>query len=412
MVDLFILNSDGVIDELLTKYSGSHSNVADIDADAVSLMSLAHNMTHGSGHVAAKAQATKKPPTGHCTGFVRLTEDRSELFFGHTTWESFSEMTRVWKVYDLPLAGTASRKASFSSYPGCVSSTDDFYLLDSGLAITETTLNIPKEQIYPVGDVYPDFLRIMAANRLSKDGNDWVSMMTLSATGTYSSQWLVVDYNKFSSGAPLPSGAFYVLEQAPGVSRSEDMSQVLMDRGYWASFDRAYFEDVRRSTGDDSLQRSGGPVEASLYSRDRTPRAQIAAESAASVNSLAAMRSQMTENRGEEEPVDVHALRNPRYAFAARDDLKDAMSQDIDGSPDGGVDAKITSSCLFQKLTAQAISGPSHSDMSVFRWVKEDGTEAWPGYPHEGLPDVAAFDWVSVAPGANPIAPLDSNACP
>eukprot|EP00932_Pfiesteria_piscicida_P012554 SRR837773.23946.p1 GENE.SRR837773.23946~~SRR837773.23946.p1 ORF type:complete len:231 (+),score=46.32 SRR837773.23946:105-695(+) len=174
--------------------------------------------------------------------------------------------------------------------------------------------------------------------------------MADSATGTYSSQWLVVDYKKFSGGGDLLPGTFYVLEQAPGVSHFEDMTPRLQSEGYWASFDRAFFDDVRARTGDDAQQRQlqaeGELAEAELYSKDRTPRAQIARQTAHQVNSLSAMRAQMTENRGTQEPVDMPALQIPRYAFSARDDMKDERRVDRDGSPDGGVDAKITSRCL------------------------------------------------------------------
>jgi len=119
--------------------------------------------------------------------------------------------------------------------------------MDSGLAVTETTLNVPKEQQYSTTSGVPDFIRIMAANRMSSTGEDWVRSMEDSATGTYSSQWLVVDYKKFTPGASLPPGSFYVLEQAPGISHSEDMTDWLQREGYWASFDRAFFDDVRES---------------------------------------------------------------------------------------------------------------------------------------------------------------------
>merc|ERR1719265_1450556 len=98
------------------------------------------------------------------------------------------------------------------------------------------------------------------------------------------------------------------------------------------------------------------------------------------------------------EPVDEPSLQVPRFAISARDDLKDSGHTDSNGSPDGGVDAKVTSSCLFRKLTAQAISSPSHTQLPAFRWTRTDGSDVWPGYPHEGLPNVADFDWVQVQP--------------
>merc|ERR1719213_435023 len=112
------------------------------------------------------------------------------------------------------------------------------------------------------------------------------------------------------------------------------------------------------------------------------------------------MRQEMSENHGNSEAVDQAQLRVPRFAVSARDDLKDSDHINPDGSPEGGVDAKITSSCLFKSLTAQAISGPSHTQLPPFRWTS-GGSELWPGYPHEGLPNVADFDWVKVDAGGD-----------
>merc|ERR1719191_2460582 len=172
----------------------------------------------------SKNQRPHRTLAGHCTGLVRLSQDKSELYFGHTTWEGFSEMTRIWKVYDFPLQDVTARRISFSSYPGCVSSTDDYYLMDSGLAVTETTLNIPRQVHYQPTGTMPDFMRIMVANRVTSSAQDWANSMTDSATGTYSSQWMILDYKKYQKGQDLGDGAFVVLEQAPGVSHSEDMT--------------------------------------------------------------------------------------------------------------------------------------------------------------------------------------------
>mmetsp|Transcript_123390 Transcript_123390/g.356674 ORF Transcript_123390/g.356674 Transcript_123390/m.356674 type:complete len:676 (-) Transcript_123390:86-2113(-) len=412
MVDMFILNSDGVIDELLSKYGSAGSG---------SLLQRSSARGRAAPRSGSRKQEVaqnrhRRRSLGHCTGLVRLSEDKSDIFFGHTTWEPFSEMTRVWKVYDFPLQGAAARKISFSSYPGCVSSTDDYYLMDSGLAITETTLSIPRQQEYPSGGRWPDFLRIMGANRVASTGDEWARAMADSATGTYSSQWLILDYKRFTPGADLPAGTFTILEQAPGVDHIEDMSATLQRDGYWADFDRAYFDDVRERTGDASMversKRSAKFAEAEIYSKDMTPRAQIARSTAKNVNSLAAMREEMSSNHGTHEPVDQPSLRNPRYAISARDDLQDEQQNDPDGSPDGGVDAKVTNRCLFQQLAANALSGPSHTSLPAFRWTTADGSETWPGFPHEGLPNVADFSWVRAAPppaaGASVLSPLDA----
>lgn len=432
LVDVFILNSDGVVDELLTAYGPEEDDDMLMQKHSSSDILVQRRST--SLRRGYRRQTAKKPQlapeekkeelpalNGHCTGLVRLAPQNNELFLAHTTWEPFSEMTRIWKVYDFPLKDTAARKISFSSYPGCVSSTDDYYLIDTGLAITETTLNLPKKQQYPAekaGQVKtPDFMRIMAANRLAQTAEDWVNLMDQSATGTYSSQWLVLDYKKFKPGqAPLPAGTFFVLEQAPGVSHSEDRSETLQEQGYWASYDRAYFDQTRALTGDDDTEATSPPDIAELFSKDHTPRAQIVKQTINDVSSLADMRAEMTRNHGTDEPVDKRALQIPAYAIDARDDLRDDQGdKNSRGSPEGGVDAKVTSSCLFQQgLKAVAVSSPSHTSLPAFRWQDDAGNDIWPGYPHEGLPNEANFDWVSVDPSSSDssmLGSVDSAGC-
>jgi hypothetical protein len=50
-------------------------------------------------------------------------------------------MIRIMKNYDTPLhdAAVAAKRVSFSSYPGFLESLDDFYLMDSGLAMVQVS---------------------------------------------------------------------------------------------------------------------------------------------------------------------------------------------------------------------------------------------------------------------------------
>ena len=61
---------------------------------------------------------------------------------------------------------------------GIVMSLDDFYLISSGLAATETTLFVYDKELFrnltSEGIVYEP-VRVMASNRLAKNGSEWTN---------------------------------------------------------------------------------------------------------------------------------------------------------------------------------------------------------------------------------------------
>lgn len=347
-----------------------------------------------------------KQSEGRCSALVRLTKDNKDLFVGHTTFSDYSEMNRIWKIYDLPVQGAASRKMSFSSYPGVMGSTDDYYIMDTGVVVTETTVSMlsdePFDKLDDDGPFIPDYMRIMLSNRLSKTAKDWVGYMNSSATGTYSSQWMVVDYKNFQPGAKtIQNGTFLVLEQAPGTSEFRDMSEHLQRTGYWASENRANFKSTREAAGENEAEETHG----NLFSADHNPRANIFAGSAPQVQSFADMRSEMQRNKWPHE-IDGGPGNTPDHAIAARGDLV----KDDDAAPNGGVDSKVTNACLVKKLSADAIAGPTHDGLPPFKWTDSHGKDRFPDYPHDGLPDVWNFDWVRMTPEGE-ISKLPSSDC-
>jgi hypothetical protein len=290
---------------------------------------------------------------------------------------------------------------SFSSYPGVAGSTDDYYIMDTGLAVTETTVSMltdaPFDNLNDTKDEIPDYMRIMLSNRLAHTAAEWVDLMKESATGTYNSQWMVVDYNKFKPGEKLRNETFWVLEQAPGVSVAEDMSQRLQQTGYWASENRAYFPAIRDISGETEAM----DTMANMFSENHSPRANIFRKTAPSVNLLADMRHEMQRNEWPHE-VDGGPSNTPDHAIASRGDLATK-----DPAPNGGVDSKVTSSCLAKRLAADAIAGPTHQGQKPFKWSDDSGKPLYPDYPHDGLPDLWNFDWVRMTPSGEAAATED-----
>jgi hypothetical protein len=311
---------------------------------------------------------------------------------GHTTFSDYSEMNRIFKYYDFPLGDGVAQKIGFSSYPGIAGSTDDYYLMDTGLVVTETTISMltdePYDKLDDNGTSVPDFMRIMMSNRLAKTGKDWVNLMSKSATGTYSSQWMVVDYNLFKPGQPLKNGTLYVIEQVPGISHIADSTPYLRDHGFWGSENRAWFKDVRDAIGASEAE----DVHGELFSADKNPRAHIFTATAPKVQTLADMRAEMRRNRWPHE-VDGGIANTPDHAISARGDLDKE-----DADPNGGVDSKVTNFCMAKLLKADAISGPTHDSQKPFKWTDEKGRERFPKAPHDGQPDLWNFDWVRMSP--------------
>ena len=76
---------------------------------------------------------------------MKVTGNYSDLFVGHSSWFTYSSMLRIFKTYNLNYRhpATASHTVSFASYPGVLSSLDDFYMMkDARMAMVQTTNSI------------------------------------------------------------------------------------------------------------------------------------------------------------------------------------------------------------------------------------------------------------------------------
>jgi hypothetical protein len=314
-------------------------------------------------------------------------------------------MTRIFKYYKFSLGGseTIADQIAFSSYPGAVSSTDDFYIMDSGLAVMETSLVLLDQAAwrkvldFPNYPHIPNFVHLMISNRMAKSAAHWARLFTDVNTGTQPSQWMVVDYNQFQASKPLRDNTFWLVETMPGTARSQDMSAYLRQNRYFASTNRPYFNEVRQASGHMEAQVSHGD----LYSFDKNPRARIFKGEAEMTNVLYNMRKVMSQNRYPQTGVGID---EPGHEISARMDL-------IPGTfkiPNGGIDAKVTNNCLLKLMQVQAISGPSHQTLAPFHWMDQDGAEVWPGWPHLGQPNRWDFEFVQMMQGGmGPVSDVD-----
>ena len=120
---------------------------------------------------------------------------------------------------------------TFSGYAGTLSSTDDWYITSNNLLITETTLEVINIKMYEhvksAKDYIPNFLRVLSASRFAKNGKEWCQSIAAFNSGTYSSQWMIIDYNKFNKikgTKNKKNGLVYMLEQTPNKVTYHDIT--------------------------------------------------------------------------------------------------------------------------------------------------------------------------------------------
>jgi Phospholipase B len=327
---------------------------------------------------------------GRCSALIKWTGE--DLLAGHTTWDDYTEMLRFYKHYDFHFTkgGVTTRKASFSSYPGFISSSDDFYILDNGLVLIETTLNILDENLYSLCDpesTVVAWIRNLVANRLANDGKEWCDMFARHNSGTYNDQWMVVDYNKFRPGMQqLEPGTLYIMEQIPGYVDIKDMSAELTKDTFWASYNRPFFEEVNKRSMYHHFTNTHGE----MFSYHQCPRAKIFMRDHVKVKSITDMRALMQQNNWQNDPLSKGC---PGNAIASRFDVE-APNCPMSRVANGATDSKVTNSELVKRMASMAIAGPTHDQQPAFTW----NNPLFANEYHEGQPDTWNFAWKIMEP--------------
>ena len=87
--------------------------------------------------------------SGSCSAIIKVLPDNSDMLVGHNTWTKFTNMMRIYKLYELNYRISndtneiiPGHTQAFSSYPGRLYSGDDFYILSSGL-VSVLILTLP-----------------------------------------------------------------------------------------------------------------------------------------------------------------------------------------------------------------------------------------------------------------------------
>lgn len=346
----------------------------------------------------------------HCTGLVKLLPDLTNLYTSQVTWNSYQSMLRFQKMYVMNFKISPNskdlipgRKMSLSSYPGFIQSMDDFYIISSGLVPAETTIGNSNrtlfENVNPVGQVL-EYIRVMIANRLAKNGKEWVELFRRYNSGTYNNQWYIVDYNKFvpkseeTKGEVRP-GTLWVVEQLPGYTEAADITEQLKRTSYFPSYNIPYFPAVFNLSGGNVRVETFGD----WFGYDTNPRAKIIKEKQGNIRNLRDMYHTMRYNDFKYDPLARCDRCDPPYsacnAIAARNDLNPANGtypfRALGHRSHGATDAKVTSARLRSAFQFISISSPTHNisrGIPPFSWRSFD---MGPRISHVGHPDTWLF---------------------
>lgn len=344
---------------------------------------------------------------GSCSALIKVLPNQQDLLVSHNTWTVYESMLRILKHYKLnyhlnkidPTVIPGS-EISFSSYPGILSSIDDFYVINSGLVVLETTIGNSNTDLWkfvtPETNLY--WIRNLVSNRLSFTGVEWAKWFSLHNSGTYNNEWMIVDYKKFTPNKPLQNNLLIVLEQLPGQTVWNDKTDVLREQSYWPSYNLAYYPDVYNISGTyDAFLKYG-----SFFSYENSPRASIFRRDHHNVVDIPTMIDIMRYNNFTQDPLsgcDCDPPYSGENTIAARSDLNPANGRypfDALGHRDhGATDMKLTSWKMSQNLEFIGICGPTYGfpGVTAFRWSDADFGNTT---NHFGHPDLFMFEPIHV----------------
>ncbi|CAL5220185.1 g2156 [Coccomyxa viridis] len=304
---------------------------------------------------------------GHCSALVKVTGNYSDLLMAHSSWFTYSGMVRIYKEFNLALHSKqhVQKRAVFSSYPGELSSDDNFYISDTGLALLQTTNDVLDTELYKLLTPHSvlNWQRVRIANAMATSGREWAELIAFNNSGTYCNQYMVVDLKLFSPGEELQPDLLWVIEQIPGLTVAADQTDVLA-RGYWPSYNVPFYPEIYRRAGYKAFmqrqqQRGADFVQAAKQkSYQLAPRATIFRRDAGDVDDLASLKRLMRSNSYSTDP---YSDGNSLNAICGRGDLSADKPRAY-----GCYDTKVASFRMAQQLLAEGIVGPA--GQKPFSW--------------------------------------------
>lgn len=200
-----------------------------------------------------------------------------KVLIGHSSDNSQSSLLRIFKKYkfhyhknnkDHKSGEVSGIDMIFTGYPGCIASTDDFYIIrgrKSKLTIGGTRIKNKNFDLMKNIEIENSVLiaaRVMAANRLAHNGYTWSNLMTKNA-GFGTKQWLVIDVKQLQTPVTNINGSMvdiggkndsvvkrqkdvlWIVDQIPGRLQGEDITEnICFNAGFWFSNGLPYISEI------------------------------------------------------------------------------------------------------------------------------------------------------------------------
>lgn len=348
----------------------------------------------------------------HCSAAVRMSPDLSDVFFSHDTWTSFgSGFNRAMKHYHFhwDLGESQHQKVSFSSMPGYFSSIDDFYIQSvtsatgrkSNVAVLETTYHTFNTTLYDEflrtdGSVVLTWMRSQIANMMAFSADQWSEVFNNENSYTYNNMWVSLDYGLFDLlseatvnmtikekkdyilhyGKPL----LYVNEVVPGHIKAYDVTEMLLNDGYFFSINTPMDEELFVISG---YAAKNDPY----WSFNESSRYKIFTRELPKVDNFEDFKLLMRYN---DYLNDDASNKDPGQSIASRYDLRDPLLCGRSPSIFGCTDSKATDAKLAAQLAFDVVIGPTRGRdglLPLFNFSQH------PGVPRHGVPDTLPDRW-------------------
>ncbi|KAI4495679.1 hypothetical protein M0802_008514 [Mischocyttarus mexicanus] len=309
------------------------------------------------------------------------------IAIGHNTAAPYAKMLRLLKRYKfnyhvLPgsknVAKIPTKSIIMSSYPGALSSHDEFYLMTSEnreLIVAGMPLSVPTRDPLDFASLENQVMssiRVMTANRLATDSKSWSKFLTFQNDVNSMHQWIT--YEPRSSNV-------WLIEQLGTTTHVADYTKEFADSGVALFTGLPYFQEIKKAAG-------------TINEDDLLTRRHYLIQSQENITIMEDVRKFMRGYSSQEEKSPTVENISETYDFNLSQIRTYRGDLEKPPLPMGVIDSKIIAADVNGLETFEATSGPVRFNelISAFQWSK-----SFPNISHiMGQPDV--FDFDSITP--------------